>query len=322
MLAGALGARHVSVGENFRFGHGARGDADLLPRAAGVRDRGRAAGRARRRARSPRAASGSCWSSGRRAGGAPSCSARRSSSRARSCEGDARGRELGMPTANLSRRPSVVVPGRGHLRGDSRSVTPAAHQHRRPADVRERRRAAGRGAPDRLRRRPLRPARCGSRFSSACATRSASTPPRSWSSRCSGTSSACGMASGVLAVAAALPASFSAVPLTKEAKTEVIQRSPARGRHRLARGPGRAADGAHQRAHRAPARAQEGPPLAPRPADAGRPAPAPAELPEPPRRGPLPRARPGARPPPLAPSAASRSSTRLSASAAQRASRC
>ena len=30
VLAGALGARHVSVGENFRFGHGAAGDADFL----------------------------------------------------------------------------------------------------------------------------------------------------------------------------------------------------------------------------------------------------------------------------------------------------
>jgi len=30
VLVGALGATHVSVGENFRFGHKARGDADLL----------------------------------------------------------------------------------------------------------------------------------------------------------------------------------------------------------------------------------------------------------------------------------------------------
>src|SRR4051794_7776791 len=29
-LAGAIGARHVSVGQNFRFGHRAAGDADLL----------------------------------------------------------------------------------------------------------------------------------------------------------------------------------------------------------------------------------------------------------------------------------------------------
>ena len=30
MLVGALGATHVAVGENFRFGHKAQGDAELL----------------------------------------------------------------------------------------------------------------------------------------------------------------------------------------------------------------------------------------------------------------------------------------------------
>ena len=42
---GVLGARRVSVGANFRFGHRAAGDAALLQAPAGVRDRGRAAGR-------------------------------------------------------------------------------------------------------------------------------------------------------------------------------------------------------------------------------------------------------------------------------------
>ena len=82
VLVGALGTRQVSVGANFRFGHGARGDVDLLRVAAGVRDRGRAAGRVRRRAGllqpHPRA--------GRRRRRAPprrTCSARLTGSRAR-----------------------------------------------------------------------------------------------------------------------------------------------------------------------------------------------------------------------------------------------
>ena len=63
---------------------------------------------------------------------------------------------------------------------------------------------------------------------------------------------------------------------------------PLTRRHRLGRGPDRPADGAHQRAHRAPARPQQGPPLASRPADAGRQAPPPAPLPGEQRPGALP----------------------------------
>ena len=70
----------------------------------------------------------------------------------------------------------------------------------------------------------------------------------------------------------AVPASM---PLTKEKKQRADRQvRPRRRRHRLRRGPGRAAHRADQRAHRAPAHAQQGPPLAPRPADAGRQAPA------------------------------------------------
>ena len=56
-------------------------------------------------------------------------------------------------------------------RAASIGPSPGRDQHRRAPDVRGRRRAAGRGPPDRLRRRPLRARRCGSRSWSACATR-------------------------------------------------------------------------------------------------------------------------------------------------------
>ena len=56
---------------------------------------------------------------------------------------------------------------------------------------------------------------------------------------------------------------------------------------------------AHQRAHRAPARPQEGPSLAPRPAEASRPAPPVPQLPAEEGPRPVPRAHQGARPPPL-----------------------
>ena len=51
VLVGQLGATQVSVGENFRFGHKAKGDADLLRGADRVRAAGRPARRGRRRDR-------------------------------------------------------------------------------------------------------------------------------------------------------------------------------------------------------------------------------------------------------------------------------
>ena len=50
-LVERLGATQVSVGENFRFGHRAKGDAALLAGPGRVRDAGRGAGRDRRRDR-------------------------------------------------------------------------------------------------------------------------------------------------------------------------------------------------------------------------------------------------------------------------------
>ena len=84
--------------------------------------------------------------------------------------------------------------------------------------------------------------------------------------------------------------------LTQERKQELVtQFGDNDARHRQHPRPGRAADRAHQPAHRASALEQEGPPLAPRPADARRPPPPAAELlPEARPRG-LPRADQGAR---------------------------
>src|SRR3954452_12826349 len=72
-----------------------------------------------------------------------------------------------------------------------------------------------------------------------------------------------------------------------------------RGGHGLARGPDRPAHPADQPSHRAPARAQARPSLAPRPADARRPAPAAPQLPRSQGPRPLPRAHQGTRPAPM-----------------------
>src|SRR3954449_7169113 len=69
-----------------------------------------------------------------------------------------------------------------------------------------------------------------------------------------------------------------------------------RGGHGLARGPDRPAHPPDQPPHRAPARAQGRSSLAPRPADAGRPAAAAAQLPRAQGPRPLPRAHQGTRP--------------------------
>src|SRR4051795_856147 len=69
--------------------------------------------------------------------------------------------------------------------------------------------------------------------------------------------------------------------------------------HGFARGSDRSADAPDQPLDRAPARAQGRPPLPPRPADAGRPAPPAAQLPGPQGPRPLPRAHQGTRPAPM-----------------------
>jgi riboflavin kinase/FMN adenylyltransferase len=111
VLVGALGAHHVSVGENFRFGHQAAGDAALL----------RSDPRFETRVVALLEVDGEVVSSSHIRGlvlggaveyadkllGAPFTFA------GEVVEGDRRGRTLGFPTANLVPQDGYVVPGHG-----------------------------------------------------------------------------------------------------------------------------------------------------------------------------------------------------------------
>ena len=190
VLVERLGARTVSVGENFRFGNRAKGDTELLRAqdafATRVAELVEVDGEIVSSTPHPRARLGR---RGRRRAarflGAPF------QMRGTVAHGDKRGRTLGFPTANLVPDSALVVPDHGiyACRAAGRRRAPdRRRQRRRAADVPDRPRPARRGVPARLRRRPLRPASCGSSSSSACAARSASTPStRSWS-RCTATS--------------------------------------------------------------------------------------------------------------------------------------
>lgn len=111
VLAGRFGARHVSVGENFRFGHGASGDAGFLcsrpefeTEIVPLFDRG-----------------GEPVSSSRirdlvaagEVGAAAELLGAPFVLEGTVVAGDARGRALDMPTANLETPPHLVVPGAG-----------------------------------------------------------------------------------------------------------------------------------------------------------------------------------------------------------------
>jgi riboflavin kinase/FMN adenylyltransferase len=111
VLIGRLGATHVSVGDNFRFGHGARGDTELL----------RAQERFETRVVPLVEVEGEIVSSSHVRGlvlageveharaflGAPF------RLRGVVAHGDKRGRELGFPTANVVPDPALVCPGHG-----------------------------------------------------------------------------------------------------------------------------------------------------------------------------------------------------------------
>ena len=111
VLVGALGATHVSVGENFRFGNKARGDADLL----------RADARFETRVVPLLEVDGEVVSSshirGLVLGGAVEYADRLLGAPfvvdGEVAHGDKRGRELGFPTANLVPQDGFVVPGHG-----------------------------------------------------------------------------------------------------------------------------------------------------------------------------------------------------------------
>lgn len=111
VIVDALGATHVSVGENFRFGHEQAGDADLL----------RHDHRFETRVVPLLEVDGEIVSSshirGLVLGGAVEYADRLLGAPFQHAgevvHGDKRGRELGFPTANLLPRPGYVVPGHG-----------------------------------------------------------------------------------------------------------------------------------------------------------------------------------------------------------------
>jgi riboflavin kinase/FMN adenylyltransferase len=111
VLVGTLGAQHVSVGENFRFGNRARGDAELL----------RAQDAFTTRVSQMVELDGEIISSthirGLVAAGDVAAAGRFLGSpfhmRGTVAHGDKRGRTLGFPTANLVPDPRLVVPDHG-----------------------------------------------------------------------------------------------------------------------------------------------------------------------------------------------------------------
>ena len=154
VLVGQLGRHSVSVGENFRFGRGAQGNAELLALDGP----------------SSRRASCRWWRSrGRRSSsshirglvrpatcaGAPSSSAARSCSRARSSTATSAAASSACrpPTSCPTTRSSC--PGHGVYAAWAHGHPAAVNVGVRP-DLRDRPRPADRGLPDRLRGRPLR----------------------------------------------------------------------------------------------------------------------------------------------------------------------
>ncbi|HEX3391755.1 MAG TPA: bifunctional riboflavin kinase/FAD synthetase [Solirubrobacteraceae bacterium] len=111
VLVGTLGAKHVSVGENFRFGNRARGDTRMLE----------ADGRFSTRVTPLLEVEGEIVSSSHIRGlvlaGEVSAATRFLGSpfqmRGEVVSGDRRGRELGFPTANLIPDDALVCPGHG-----------------------------------------------------------------------------------------------------------------------------------------------------------------------------------------------------------------
>ena len=138
-LVGRLGATSVSVGESFRFGHGARGTPELL----------QADGRFAVRVVPLLEVDGEIVSSthirGLVAGGAVDYASRQLGAPFTLVgpveHGDARGRTLGYPTANLVPRPGYVLPAHGvyacrvRFAGDDRDLLAATSIGVRPQFV-------------------------------------------------------------------------------------------------------------------------------------------------------------------------------------------
>ncbi len=154
ILIEQLGAKTVSVGENFRFGAKAKGTPEMLAGRDEFETRivplvevdGETVSSTRVRAL---VAAGEV-DAAMRCLGAPFMV------EGRVVEGDQRGRELGFPTANLVPDDRLVVPGPRRLRG-LRQRAPGGGQRRDTADLRDGQGPADRVVFDGLRRRPLRP---------------------------------------------------------------------------------------------------------------------------------------------------------------------
>jgi riboflavin kinase / FMN adenylyltransferase len=128
VLIGRLGARHVSVGANFRFGHAAAGDAAFLRRRPEfetevvplIESGGQTVSSSRIR---ELVSAGMVADAAKLLGGSFVLEGT-------VVEGDARGRELGMPTANLETESDAVVPVAGiyaaQARLDDGQEVPAA----------------------------------------------------------------------------------------------------------------------------------------------------------------------------------------------------
>jgi riboflavin kinase/FMN adenylyltransferase len=130
VLAGTLGARFVSVGENFRFGHGASGDPQLL-RACGDFETAvvpllEVGGEPVSSSRIRRLVERGDVAAARELLGAPF------ELEGTVVEGDARGRELGIPTANVVPEPVALVPASGIYAGAARGHAAAISVGVRP----------------------------------------------------------------------------------------------------------------------------------------------------------------------------------------------
>ena len=195
VLVAELGATQIRVGENFRFGHRALGDVDLLRAEAAFETT----------VAEMVEVDGEIVSSTHIRGLVVAGEVEKAARflglpfhlRGIVQHGDKRGRTLGFPTANLVPDNASATPATGSTPAAPRSSAdgewdwwPAAVSIGvRPTFV------TGRGVliealPDRLRRRLLRQGAAAGRSSSASGARSASTRPRRWWSRCTPTTSA------------------------------------------------------------------------------------------------------------------------------------
>ena len=152
VLIDTLRAERVSVGENFRFGKGAKGTEELLRSHSEfethvtplVEVEGETVSSTQIRAL---VAAGEVKQAAEFLGGPFLFEGE-------VVHGDKRGRELEMPTANLVPDDAFVCPGHGVYAAVAFRLS-RSRQCRGAPHVRDRPRPARRGAPDRLRRRPL-----------------------------------------------------------------------------------------------------------------------------------------------------------------------